>query len=52
MTDLYSILDVTVNTLVDLRSSEKNNFDFLTHLIGSRFIQNKFSSATSSKSTS
>ena len=52
MTDLYPDLYVTVTTFVDLRSSEKNYFDFLTHLIGTLFSQNNFSSTTSSISTS
>ena len=52
MTDLYLVLDVTASTFVDLRWSENNYFDFLTHLIGPLFSQNKFSSATSSISTS
>ena len=52
MADLYPDLYVTVTTFVDLRSSEKNYFDFLTHLIGSLFSQNKFSFTTSSISTS
>ena len=50
MTDLYPILDVTVT--MDLKLSENNFFDILTHLIGSHFSQNKFSSATSSILTS
>ena len=43
MADLYRLLDVTVATFVDLRSSEKNHFDFLKNLIGSLFSQHKFS---------
>ena len=52
MADPYLILDVTVSTFVDLKSSENNYFDFFINLIGSLFSQNKFSSATSSVSTS
>ena len=39
MTDLYLVIEVMV-AFVDLGSSEKNYFDFLTHLIGSIFSQN------------
>ena len=34
MTDIYLVLNVMVTTFVELSSSEKNYFDFLTHLIG------------------
>ena len=39
MTDLYPVIDVAVTMFVKLKLSEKNYFDFLTHLMGSFFSQ-------------
>ena len=42
MTDLYPVLEVTVTTYVYMRSSEKNYFDCLTHLISSLSVKINF----------